>query len=420
MTLYSIALLGGSAETRRDGKGAVLRVILDYPPKDPGADPLPRLAHELRERVKELDCLFGVSEIVERAGGSLETIFSETVELLPRSWDHSDVAAARITLGGEEFHSRGYREAPWTQVAKIMVHGEEAGAIEIVYLQQRPPRDEGPFSREERRLLNAVAARLGHVVERLTADERLREREEEFRERMTHFTRISTMGEMASSIAHEVNQPLTAVVTYAQAGRRLVEGGMADAPEVLEVLERIGDEALRAGDIIKRLRGMVKRRESDFVECDLNSLLEEIIPLASVDARLNEVDLRFELPVESSVVLADGVQIQQVVLNLIRNGIDAMVDSPPDRRILDVEVSAGADSEVEVRVTDRGCGLPDATERTLFEPFFTTKEAGLGLGLSISKTIISAHGGRLSFSRNPAGGTVFFFTLPTLGVSSDD
>jgi C4-dicarboxylate-specific signal transduction histidine kinase len=386
----------------------------------PKADALPRLAHELRERVKELDCLFGVSEIVERAGGSLESVFAQTVELLPRSWDHSEVAAARITLGEEEFRSRGYRSAPWTQIAKITVHGEEAGAIEIVYLEPRPARDEGPFSREERRLLNAIAERLGHVVERLTADERLREREEEFREKMTHFTRISTMGEMASSIAHEVNQPLTAVATYAQAGRRLVENGAVEAPEVLEVLERIGDEALRAGDIINRLRGMVRRRESHLVECDLKSLLEEILPLASVDARLNEVDLRFNLPTDSSVVLADGVQIQQVVLNLIRNGIDAMADTPAPDRTLEVDVTNQAGGEVEVRVTDRGCGLPDATERTLFEPFFTTKEAGLGLGLSISKTIVSAHGGRLSFSRNPKGGTIFSFTLPTVEDSQHE
>jgi C4-dicarboxylate-specific signal transduction histidine kinase len=386
----------------------------DHTAEGSEAEALPRLAHELRERVKELDCLFGVSEIVERAGGSLESVFAETVELLPRSWDHSDVAAARITLGERDFRSRGYRSAPWTQVARISVHGREAGAIEIVYLKSRPLRDEGPFSREERRLLNAVAERLGHVVERLTADERLREREEEFREKMTHFTRISTMGEMASSIAHEVNQPLTAVATYAQAGRRLVESGAADATEVLEVLERIGEEALRAGDIINRLRGMVRRRESHLVECDINSLLEEILPLVSVDARMNEIDLEFRLPADSSLVLADGVQIQQVVLNLIRNGIDAMADTPVPARTLEVDVTNKPDAEVEVRVADRGCGLPDATERTLFEPFFTTKKAGLGLGLSISKTIISAHGGRLSFSKNPKGGTIFYFTLPTV------
>lgn len=383
-------------------------------------DPLRLLAQQLRERVKELDCLFGVSDIVERAGGSLDLVFSETVELLPKSWEHSEVACARIILGEMDFRSEGYQESPWIQSADIMVHGDKAGTIELAYLQSRPSRDEGPFTRDERRLLNAVAERMGHVVERLTANERLREREEEFRGRMTHVTRISTMGEMASSIAHEVNQPLTAVATYAQAGRRLVKGGMIDTPELLEVLERISDEAIRAGDIIHRLRGMVKKRESELVECDLIQLLEEIAPLASVDARLNDVELSFDLPADESIILADGVQVQQVVLNLIRNGIDAMADVPEDQKVLEVRVSHDDAHEVKLSVSDRGCGLPEVSEKSLFEPFFTTKEAGLGLGLSISDSIVAAHGGKLSFSRNPKGGTTFFFSLPLSGEPEDE
>ena len=378
-----------------------------------------RLAEQLRERVKELNCLFGISDIVERSGGALDLIFRETVELLPRSWEHSEVAVARIVLDEREFLSDGFRESPWTQWAEIKVHGAPAGSVELAYLESRPTRDEGPFTKEERRLLKAVAERMGHVVERLTAHERLREREEEFRERMTHVTRISTMGEMASSIAHEVNQPLTAVATYAQAGRRLLEAGMIDAPELLEVLGRISDEAIRAGDIIHRLRGMIRRQESELVRCDLNRLLEEIAPLASVDARMNDVELTFELPSEGPEILADGVQIQQVVLNLIRNGIDAMSDFSVDQRRLTVQVSFVEGRRVQLSVTDRGCGLPEVSEEALFEPFFTTKEAGLGLGLSISDAIVESHGGKLSFFRNQEGGTTFFFSLPTLGGWND-
>ena len=391
----------------------------EHPIKTERASP-PPLAHQLRERVKELDCLFGISDIVENSGGSLDRIFQEATELLPRSWNHTELASARISLDGREFTSQGYEPSPWTQTSEIKVLGRNAGTIEIVYRELCPTIDEGPFTREERRLLNAVAERLGHVVERLTADERLREREEEFRERMTHFTRISTMGEMASSIAHEVNQPLTAVATYAQACRRMVQNGEVEAPEVLEVLERIGDEALRAGDIIHRLRGMIRRQESELIEVDINRLLEEIAPLASVDARLNEVELDFFLPATPPRVLADGVQIQQVVLNLIRNGIDAMEGIPPDQRKLEVRVQSPDERTVEVRVSDHGCGLPDEGEGTLFEPFFTTKESGLGLGLSISRSIISAHGGTLSFLRNSEGGTTFWFSLPTANETEDE
>jgi signal transduction histidine kinase len=395
-------------------------ITSDKPDLGPEDDPVGRLAHQLGERVKELNCLFGISDIVERAGGSLERILEETVELLPMSWDHADVACARITLGDFDFRSGPFGDAVSAQSSDIFVHGEKTGLIEISYLEPRPEKDEGPFTKEERRLLDAVAERMGHIVERLTADERLREREEEFREKMTHFTRVSTMGEMASSIAHEVNQPLTAIATYAQACRRMVEGREVEAEEVVDILGRIGDEALRAGDIIHRLRGLVQRRESEKVDCDPKKLLEEIAPLASVDARLNEVDFRLVILDEVPLIRADCVQIQQVVLNLIRNGIDAMAETDLEDRILEVQLAPWAERGVLVSVADRGCGIPEASEVSLFEPFFSTKASGLGLGLNISRSIILDHGGRLWFSRNSEGGTTFFFNLPTGSEGTDE
>ncbi len=383
-------------------------------------DPLSFLAHELGERVKELNCLFGISDIVERANGSLQIIMRETVELLTLSWDHADVACARIFLGDQEFRSESFGETVATQTAEILVHEKKTGIIEVSYKEPRPTRQEGPFTRDERRLLNAVAERIGHVIERLDAEEYLREKEEQFRQRMTHLTRVNTMGEMASSIAHEINQPLTAIATYAQACRRLVTSGAIEAPEVLDVLARIGDEALRAGDIIRRLRSLVQRRPARLVTCDLLSLLKEVEPLADVDARLNDVRLVMRLPRRVAPVVADGIQIQQVVLNLIRNGVDAMRDETTIRRVLEVRVSAHDQAQVRVSVSDRGCGLPEVDEEQLFEPFFTTKPAGLGLGLSISRSIIRNHGGRLWFSREPEGGTTFNFTLPTVPAKNHE
>ena len=195
---------------------------------------------------------------------------------------------------------------------------------------------------------------------------------------------------------------------------------MAEDGEVADILGRIGEEALRAGNIINRLRKLVRRRESELVECDVGELLDEIAPLASVDARLNDVEVRFVSPPGIPAVMADGVQIQQVILNLIRNGIDAMANTPPGRRILEVQVTPGNNDEVQVSVSDQGCGIPETKDRSLFEPFFTTKEAGLGLGLNISRSIVAAHGGRLWFSRNPEGGTTFLFTLPTTREAEDD
>ncbi len=343
---------------------------------------------------------------------------AEAVEILPPSWEYPEATCARITLGEREFWSRNFREAPWRQTAEIRAHGRIVGMVEIAYLHEQPQRDEGPFTLEERKLLNAVAERLGRVVERLNAEERLREKEAELRARMTHLTRVSTMGEMASSIAHEVNQPLTAVATYAQACTRLVRAGAASDPDVLDVLDRIGKEALRAGNIIHRLRLLVRRRTSEPTSCDLVRLLKEISPLATGDARLHDVQLQFELPPSLPSVRADGIQIQQVLLNLIRNGIDAMEETPTGERILEVEAGT-EETDVRISVRDRGCGLLEESESALFEPFFTTKEGGMGMGLSISRSIVTAHGGRLWFERNAEAGTTFHLSLPFEGDVSD-
>ena len=229
---------------------------------------------------------------------------------------------------------------------------------------------------------------------------------------LTHLTRVSTMGEMASSIAHEVNQPLTAIATYAQACRRLVEGGGAGIPRIMEVLGSISDEALRAGNIIHRLKDMVRRQESRWTECDLNALIRDVEQLASVDARLHDVSLTFQLSQDLPSILADGVQIQQVVLNLIRNGIDAVEGGGVKEGRVVVRTGRTGRNAVRISVEDNGRGLPPDLEDKLFHPFFTTKTGGMGMGLSISKSIATAHKGRISFSRNPSEGMTFHLTLP--------
>ena len=373
----------------------------------------------LEERVKELDCLYGVSRIVERSGGRLETILQGIVNLLPSSWEYPEIACARIVLDGTEFRTDNYSKPRWTQLVELKVHDEPAGVVEVGYLEEKPMRVEGPFIAEERLLLNAVAERTGHIVERLRADQLLREREEELRGRLTHLTRVNTMGEMASSIAHEVNQPLTAIATYTQACARMLRAGMTDTNETLEILGRVTDEAIRAGDIIARLRNLVRRRGSTRTVCDINDLIRDLEHLASVDTRLHDVKLDLQLADHLPMVLIDGIQIQQVVLNLIRNGVDAMEDKNAEDRNIVVRTVLFDDDKVEISVADTGCGLAPDSEEELFQPFFTTKKDGLGMGLSVSRSIVTSHGGQMWFTKNKEVGTTFFVTIPVVSEEGD-
>jgi len=234
----------------------------------------------------------------------------------------------------------------------------------------------------------------------------------QLQDRLTHFSRLSTMGEMAAGLAHEINQPLSAIATYAQASQRFLKQPEPDIAEVLAALEQINTQALRAGEVIRRLRNFVKNREVKREAVDCGRLLDDLRTLADTDARLHNIRLRIDVDDALPTVYADPIQLQQVVLNLVRNAIDAMADAPEDRREVVLMTRLSGEGEIEITVADHGSGLaPEATEH-LFNPFFTTKSGGTGLGLAISKSIVRAHGGRLWHTPNEGSGARFHFTLP--------
>ena len=255
-----------------------------------------------------------------------------------------------------------------------------------------------------------ITGTLHDVTERKLAEEELRQGQE----RLTHVGRLSTMGEMATGLAHEINQPLTAIATYAQAAVRLIDAsGGADVSELREPLVQITNQALRAGEVIRRLRVFVKNRATRTETIDMNRLIEDLLVLAEPDARVNDVRLNVELAPDALLVAADPVQIQQVLLNLVRNAIDATLEAPGAPREIVVRSSAALDA-VEVAVVDHAGGIPPEVAVNLFNPFYTTKAAGTGLGLAISRSIIRAHRGKLGYRPTPGGGTTFYFTLPPL------
>jgi len=233
------------------------------------------------------------------------------------------------------------------------------------------------------------------------------------RERLAHVARLGTLGEMAAGIAHELNQPLAAIANYTQACQRLLAAGEMEAEELGEVLGRVTGQARRAGDVIHRLRAFVRRHTPDRRHRDANELIVEILPLVEMDCRSHEVDLKLQFQSDLPKVQVDGIQLQQVILNLTRNAVEAMNACEPESRRLVIRTEALSEDEVELAVEDAGPGVPDNLLEQLFEPFFTTKSEGMGLGLSLSRSFIEAHGGILRYDSGAELGSVFRIRLPT-------
>jgi two-component system sensor kinase FixL len=248
-------------------------------------------------------------------------------------------------------------------------------------------------------------------VRDLTEHQQTQARLQELQSELVHVSRLSAMGEMASALAHELNQPLAAISNYMKGSRRLLAGGSdPNTAKIESALDRAAEQALRAGQIIRRLRDFVSRGESEKRVESLSKLIEEAGALGLAGAREQNVQLRFNLNPGADLVLADRVQIQQVLVNLFRNALEAMAQSP--RRELVVINTRIADDMIEVEVSDTGSGFQDDVVPNLFQTFFTTKETGMGVGLSISRSIIEAHGGRMWAKSNASGGATFRFTLP--------
>jgi two-component system sensor kinase FixL len=228
---------------------------------------------------------------------------------------------------------------------------------------------------------------------------------------VAHMSRFTALGEMASTLAHEINQPLTAINNYLRGSQRLLERSDGESKQMLrDALGRAADQALRAGQIIRRLREFVARGDTERRIESLPKLIEDASTLALIGAKENGIAVSFHLDPKADLVVADRIQIQQVLVNLIRNAIDVLVEWE-GRRELRIETTARVDSTVQISVADTGIGLaPDVAER-LFQPFVTTKQKGMGLGLSICRTIVEAHGGKIWVEQGPGGGTVFLFTL---------
>ncbi len=250
-----------------------------------------------------------------------------------------------------------------------------------------------------------ITARLKEVLR--FAEALAHEREQQ----LGRTARLIAVGEMASTFAHELNQPLGAIANYNNAAVRLLRSGKADAEDLLEIMEKSSAQALRAGEVVHRIREFVKSRPPELRPERPETMVAEAAVAAGNELNAVEAEIRVEMPDGLPAVTADRTLIAKVMLNLARNAIDAMAELPSrERRVL--LTAAPGDGRVEFRCVDRGCGVPTELEKRLFQPFYTSKPGGLGLGLAMCRSIVEYHRGELWFTRNPEGGTTFHFTLP--------
>jgi two-component system, LuxR family, sensor kinase FixL len=253
---------------------------------------------------------------------------------------------------------------------------------------------------------------VGTVISDITGRKAEEKKMAELQTELAHVSRVSTMGEMAAGLAHELNQPLAAITNYAKGTLRRLHAGGGDPVDLLPIMELVAEQALRAGDIVRKVRGFMNRSEPHKSRIELHDTVDEVMSLVAGEINIGGIEVAVDVPKSLPPVMADSIQVQQVLLNLIRNAVSAMNGDGANHHRLEVKAQTEGLGDVEIYVRDNGPGVPSDLIDRLFEPFFTTKTDGLGMGLSISRSIVTSHNGRIWFSSEAEKGATFHFTLP--------
>jgi signal transduction histidine kinase len=359
----------------------------------------------LRERIKELTCLYGIAQLVERPGISLEEILQGIVKLLPPAWLYPEIASARIIFDGRSYPTPGFQESRQKQSADIVVGGGRRGVVEVVYMEEKPELDEGPFLREERSLIDTVAREVAIIIERREAEAE----KEMLQSQLMHADRLATIGELAAGVAHELNEPLNTILGFAQLAKKCQ--GLPQQAE--EDMEKTIIASLHAREVVKKLMLFARRMPPKKTQVNLNQLVEEGLYFLESRCVKEGIELKRLLLPDLPEITADPGQLTQVLVNLVVNAIQAM----PQGGKLTVQTLAGK-GYVSLIVEDTGVGMSAEVMKNLFVPFFTTKELdqGTGLGLPVVHGIVTSHGGCIKVDSQPGSGSRFEVKLPLTGA----
>jgi len=361
-----------------------------------------QLGHSaLRERIKELTCLYRLAQLAERPDVTLEELLQGVAELLPAAWQYPEVTAARLVFGQQSYRTANFGASVHQQWAALLVNGECRGRIEVTYSERRPELDEGPFLKEERALLDAVARQVALLIERRhAAQEKVH-----LQDQLRHADRLATIGQLAAGVAHELNEPLGNILAFAQ----LAEKQPCLSSQARQDLERIVAASLYAREIIKKLMLFARQMPPQKAPVNLNGVIEDGLYFLGARCVKSGVVVTRRLARNLPGITADPSQLKQVLVNLVVNALQAM----PEGGTLKIATRA-AGGQVVWTVEDNGIGMGEDVLQKIFLPFFTTKSVneGTGLGLPVVHGIVTTHGGTIAVRSTVGRGTRFEVRLP--------
>lgn len=360
-----------------------------------------RLQVALRERMKELTCLYGIAKLAAQPSANLDFILRNAVELLPPAWLYPEVTAARIVLDGTVYSSTGFMKTVQSMRADIIVRDVQRGFVEVGYIWEKPQVDEGPFLSEERSLIDTIAHELSIIVEQRQAESE----KQKLQEQLQHADRLATIGQFVACLAHEINEPLVNVLGFAQLAAR--------SPELTEQtrndIGKIVSASLHTREVIRMLLAYARRSDVEPTSLNLNEVVKEGIGFLSPRIDKARIELVSNLSANLPEIKGDKLQLLQVVVNLAVNSLQAM----PSGGKLTISTALIGQSVV-LSVADTGAGMSADVIEQAFDQFFTTKEVGqgTGLGLSIVHSIVESYGGSIEVRSNVGRGSEFTVRLP--------